>query len=71
MDGRFLFPGKNAIISTSYLPCQIQGEKATMLIDKLNIPEKIEILAPGKEKTVLLPPQKKESMREEIRENSF
>lgn len=55
-------------ISTSYLPCQIQGEKATMLIDKLNIPEKIEILAPGKEKTVLLPPQKKESMREEIRD---
>lgn len=53
-------------ISTSYLPCQIQGEKATMLIDKINIPEKIEIIYANGEEKIIKPPQRKESMFDEI-----
>ena len=30
-------------ISSSYLPAEIQGEHATMVIDKINTPEKVEI----------------------------
>ena len=30
-------------ITTSYLPAEIQGEEATMVIDKINHPQKVEI----------------------------
>ncbi len=30
-------------ISSSYLPAEIQGEHATMVIDKINTPEKVQI----------------------------
>lgn len=55
-------------VSNSYLPCQIQGEEATMLIDRINIPESFDIFYRNGEKKTIRPKQKKESMYNEIQD---
>ena len=57
-------------VSNSYLPCEIQGENATMLIDKFNIPENVEIIYrdPLKENVKYQATQRAESMYYEIEE---
>lgn len=57
-------------ISDSFLPCQITGENATMIIDKISIPEKIEIHYRDKNKEceIISPVQRSDSMFYEINE---
>ncbi len=41
-------------VSNSFLPCEISGENATMTIDRINIPKKIEIIYKNGDREVLL-----------------
>jgi scyllo-inositol 2-dehydrogenase (NADP+) len=42
-EGSILFSYKLSKITDSYLPCDIQGENAKMVLDKINQPRKTEI----------------------------
>jgi len=55
-------------VSNSFLPCEIQGEKATMIIDKFNIPEKVEIVYRDGRRENIEFFQRKDSMCYEIAE---
>ncbi|HBL83911.1 MAG: hypothetical protein A2Y17_00350 [Clostridiales bacterium GWF2_38_85] len=55
-------------ISNSFLPCEIQGEDATMIIDRFNIPEKVDIIYRDKRTETLEFSQRHDSMCYEIEE---
>ncbi|GIM28143.1 putative oxidoreductase YulF [Clostridium polyendosporum] len=55
-------------IADSYIPCEIQGEKGTMIIDKFNNTEKVQIIYRNGEKEDLSVPQLKETMYYEAKE---
>ncbi|GGI47064.1 putative oxidoreductase YulF [Paenibacillus marchantiophytorum] len=55
-------------ISSSYLPTEIQGENATMVIDKINQPEKVEIRYRDGSVEVLTQEQHARTMRYEAEE---
>jgi scyllo-inositol 2-dehydrogenase (NADP+) len=58
MDGVIM----HSKISSSYLPAEIQGENATMVIDKINQPEKVEIRYRNGEVEELTLPQSSRTM---------
>ena len=64
MDGIII----HSKISNSYLSSEIQGEKGTMVIDKINSPEKIKIIYRNGETEELSVPQLKETMYYEAKE---
>ncbi len=64
MDGIII----HSKISNSYLPSEIQGEKGTMVIDKINSPEKIKIIYRNGEIEELTVPQLNETMYYEAKE---
>lgn len=66
--GSFLATINYSKVSNSFLPCEICGENATMIIDKFNIPEKIEIIYRDGTKKQYEAPQRKDSMFYEIEE---
>jgi scyllo-inositol 2-dehydrogenase (NADP+) len=53
-------------IADSYIPCEIQGEKGTMIIDKVNNTEKVQIRYKSGEIEDLSVPQIKENMYYEL-----
>lgn len=55
-------------IADSYLPSEIQGENGSMIIDKINNPEKVQIIYRDGEKEDLSVPQIKETMYYEAEE---
>ncbi|MBC2579454.1 Gfo/Idh/MocA family protein [Clostridium sp. DJ247] len=55
-------------IANSYIPCEIQGEKGTMIIDKINNTEKVQIIYRNGECEELSVPQLKETMYYEAKE---
>ncbi|ALS20473.1 Gfo/Idh/MocA family protein [Paenibacillus naphthalenovorans] len=55
-------------ISSSYLPSEIQGEYGTMIIDKINQPEKVEIRYRDGKVEELTRPQRSQSMYYEVKE---
>lgn len=55
-------------IMNSTLPCEIQGEKGNLLFDKVNVPQKVEILYRDGTKEELSVPQVSQAMIYEIRE---
>lgn len=55
-------------VSNSFLPCEICGENATMIIDKFNIPEKIDLIYRDGSKKHFEIPQRNDSMCYEIKE---
>lgn len=55
-------------IANSYLPSEIQGEKGSMLISKINVPERVQIFYTDGSVEELTVPQKQESMFYEVRE---
>lgn len=55
-------------ITDSYSPSEIQGEKGTIVIDKIHTPEKIKILHRNGDVESIAEPQDKDVMRYEIRE---
>ena len=55
-------------VSNSFLPCEIEGEEATMVIDKFNIPENVEIIYKNKKREKLEFNQRDDSMCYEIEE---
>lgn len=55
-------------IANSYISSEIQGENGTMIIDKINIPEKVEIIYRNGDKEDLSVPQLKENMFYEAKE---
>lgn len=64
--GTFLATINYSKVSNSFLPCEICGENATMIVDKFNIPEKIDLIyRNGKKKHYELP-QRNDSMCYEI-----
>lgn len=66
--GSFLATINYSKVSNSFLPCEICGENATMIIDKFNIPEKIDLIYRNGEKKHFEIPQRKDSMCYEIEE---
>jgi len=66
--GSFLATINYSKVSNSFLPCEICGENATMIIDKFNIPEKIDIIYRNGEKKHFEVPQRNDSMCYEIEE---
>ena len=66
--GSFLATINYSKISNSFLPCEICGENATMIIDKFNIPEKIDIIYRDGTKKHFEVPQREDSMCYEIEE---
>ena len=55
-------------IADSYIPCEIQGEKGSVIIDKINNTEKVQIRYRGGETEDLSVPQIKENMYYELKE---
>lgn len=55
-------------ISNSYVPCEIQGENGSMLIDKINNTEKVQIIYRDGKTENLSVPQLKETMYYEAKE---
>jgi predicted dehydrogenase len=55
-------------IANSYLPAEIQGEKGTIIIDKINQPEKVEIRYKDGTVEDITRPQVNRSMRYEVKE---
>ena len=57
-------------ISNSFLPSEITGEEATMFINRINIPDRIEIIYrdPAKEKEIIIPDQRTDNMCYQIKE---
>lgn len=55
-------------ISNSYIPCEIQGENGSMIIDKINPPTKVQIVYRNGDREDLSVPQLDEKMYYEIKE---
>jgi predicted dehydrogenase len=55
-------------IADSRIPCEIQGEKGSMIIDKINNTESVQIIYRNGEKEDLSVPQIKENMYYEVKE---
>ena len=55
-------------IANSYIPCEIQGEKGSIIIDKINNTEKVHIIYRDGKKEDLSVPQLKETMYYEAKE---
>lgn len=67
------YEGKDAVvmfskITNSYLPCEIQGESGTMVVDKINSPQHVEIRYRDGSVEDLTVPQDKHTMAYELAE---